>query len=242
MRSRLDSLRLVLSTSVAIAASKLLERPTPGGRRIVVKSWEAIDHRMETVTTDEIIVERALTGDADAFGEIVQRWERRIFALTCGMLGREEEARDATQETFLAAFRNLRGFRGEAKVSSWLHRIAVNQCITRQRRAKVRGEAALEVEEEKNAGNFAAPYSLSPARVTEGRQVTHAVRRAVNSLPVELRQIVVMKEFEELTFREIADALDVPLSTVKSRLYTALKQLQMKLQKFGSEGARRTER
>ena len=192
---------------------------------------------MDTVTTDEIIVERALTGDAEAFGEIVKRWERRIFALAYGMLGREEDARDATQETFLAAFRNLRGFRGEAKVSSWLHRIAVNQCITRQRRAKVRSESALDDEQEKDAGNFATPLRLSPARVTEGAQVTTAVRRAVNSLPLELRQIVVMKEFEELTFREISEALDLPLSTVKSRLYTALKQLEMKLQRFGSEAA-----
>ena len=179
------------------------------------------------MASDEIIVERALTGDAEAFGELVRRWERRIFALTYGMLGREEDARDATQETFLAAFRNLRGFRGEAKVSSWLHRIAVNQCISRQRRSKVRGESALEEEQE-----FATPVSESPSRVAEGRQATVAVRRAINSLPVELRQVVVMKEFEELTFREIADALDLPVSTVKSRLYTALKQLQMRLQKF----------
>jgi RNA polymerase sigma-70 factor, ECF subfamily len=186
---------------------------------------------METLVTDEIIVQRALTGDAEAFGEIVRRWERRIFALAYGMLGREDDARDATQETFLAAFRNLRGFRGDAKVSSWLHRIAVNQCITRQRRAKVRSESALDEE----VGEFSTPLKYSPASVAEGRQETLAVRRAVNSLPVELRQVVIMKEFEELTFREIADALDLPLSTVKSRLYTALKQLQMRLQKFGNE-------
>jgi RNA polymerase sigma-70 factor (ECF subfamily) len=189
---------------------------------------------MEPLSSDEIIVERALTGDAEAFGEIVRRWERRIFALTYGILGREEDARDATQETFLAAFRNLRGFRGEAKVSSWLHRIAVNQCISRQRRARVRSESALEDEQESNASSFAIPVTHSPAHVVEGRQETAAVRRAVNSLPLELRQIVVMKEFEELTFREIADVLDLPLSTVKSRLYTALKQLQMRLQKFES--------
>ena len=188
---------------------------------------------METLVTDEIIIERALTGDAEAFGEIVRRWERRIFALTYGMLGREEDARDATQETFLAAFRNLRGFRGEAKVSSWLHRIAVNQCITRQRRAQVRKESALEDQEEAQA--FAAAVDSSPLSVAEGRQKTVAVRTALNSLPVELRQIVVMKEFEELTFREIAEALELPLSTVKSRLYTGLKQLQMRLEKFGGE-------
>src|SRR6185436_7035268 len=134
---------------------------------------------METLGSDELIVERALTGDAEAFGEIVRRWERRIFALTYGMLGREEDARDATQETFLAAFRNLRGFRGEAKVSSWLHRIAVNQCITRQRRAAVRKESGLDAEEEKDAARFSAPLAVSPARVAEGHERTAAVRRAV---------------------------------------------------------------
>src|SRR5580765_2674670 len=188
---------------------------------------------METVTNDEQMVERALSGDPEAFGEIVRRWERRIFALTYGMLGREEDARDATQETFLAAFRNLRGFRGDAKVSSWLHRIAVNQCITRQRRAKVRGETALEDEAEKNAAVFALPVDVSPARSAEAIGRSLAVRKAVMALPHDLRQVVVMKEFEELTFQQIAEALEIPLSTVKSRLYTALRQLQLRLQKFG---------
>ncbi|HJZ79802.1 MAG TPA: RNA polymerase sigma factor, partial [Pyrinomonadaceae bacterium] len=168
---------------------------------------------METATNDEQMVERALSGDPEAFGEIVRRWERRIFALSFGMLGREEDARDATQETFLAAFRNLRGFRGEAKVSSWLHRIAVNQCITRQRRAKVRSETALEDEAEKNGAVFALPIDASPARNAEAIERSHAVRRAVGTLPTDLRQVVVMKEFEELTFQEIADALEIPLST-----------------------------
>jgi len=190
---------------------------------------------MNTATTDEQMAERALSGDPEAFGEIVRRWERRIFALAFGMLGREEDARDATQETFLAAFRNLRGFRGEAKVSSWLHRIAVNQCITRQRRSKVRSETALDDEAEKNAAVFISPVDVSPARAVENREQSIAVRRAVCALPPDLRQVVVMKEFEELTFQEISDVLDMPLSTVKSRLYTALRQLHMRLQKFGSE-------
>lgn len=193
---------------------------------------------METVTSDEQVVERALSGDAEAFGELVRRWERRIFALAYGMLGREEDARDATQETFLSAFRNLRGFRGEAKVSSWLHRIAVNQCITRQRRAKVRGETALEDEAaEADGASYSAPAHESPARTAESRERTEIVRRAVNALPTELRQVVLMKEFEELTFQEIAEALDLPLSTVKSRLYTALRQLQMRLRNMASEVA-----
>jgi RNA polymerase sigma-70 factor, ECF subfamily len=193
---------------------------------------------MET-TSDEQMVERALSGDADAFGVIVLRWERRIYALAFGMLGREEDARDATQETFLAAFRNLRGFRGEAKVSSWLHRIAVNQCITRQRRARVRSETALEDETERDAGSFAVAAHESPARRAESQERTKAVRRAIQSLPTELRQVIVMKEFEEMTFQEIAQALELPLSTVKSRLYTALKQLRMRLGSHSAKAAGR---
>src|SRR3982751_5885845 len=97
--------------------------------------------------TDEQLVELAVADDRDAFGLIVRRWERKIFALCFGMLGREDEARDAAQDTFIAAYRNLGNFRGEAKVSSWLHRIAVNQCLTVKRRAKTRSEEYLNDED-----------------------------------------------------------------------------------------------
>jgi len=90
--------------------------------------------------TDERLVELAVSEDPEAFGEIVRRWERKIFALCFGMLGREDEARDAAQEAFIAAYRNLRNFRGGARVSSWLHRIAVNQCLTTKRRQRSRAE------------------------------------------------------------------------------------------------------
>jgi RNA polymerase sigma-70 factor (ECF subfamily) len=110
--------------------------------------------------TDEQIVEQALTGEPEAFGEIVRRWERKIFSLSYGMLGSAEEARDATQETFIAAYRNLQGFRGESRVSSWLHRIAVNQCISRQRRARVRPETGIEEESAAFGERFLSSPSL----------------------------------------------------------------------------------
>ncbi len=195
---------------------------------------------IETAISDEQIVERALAGETEAFGEIVRRWERRIFALAFGMLGSAEDARDATQETFMAAFRNLRNFRGEAKVSSWLHRIAVNQCITRQRRARVRAETGIEDVQETAGERFlATPATASPASATERRERTEAVRLAVSALPPELREVILMKEFEDLTFQQIADALSIPLSTVKSRLYTALRQLRMRLEKYDVEVAPR---
>jgi RNA polymerase sigma-70 factor (ECF subfamily) len=184
---------------------------------------------------DEQLVELASGADPDAFGEIVRRWERKIFALCFGMLTREDEARDATQETFIAAYRNVARFRGEAKVSSWLHRIAVNQCLTVKRRAKTRSEDFLDDESGESDRIFVAPIAYSPGNEAEQSERLRVVRQAVSSLPVDLRQVVVMKEFEEMTFQEISDTLELPLSTVKSRLYTALKQLKMKLDRLPVE-------
>jgi RNA polymerase sigma-70 factor (ECF subfamily) len=185
--------------------------------------------------TDEQLVELAVSRDSEAFGEIVKRWERKIFALCFGMLGREDDARDAAQETFIAAYRNLANFRGEAKVSSWLHRIAVNQCLTVKRRAKTRSEEYLDDDDGSEERVFVAPLHHSPSRKAEQAERLKLVRNAVSSLPTDLRQVIVMKEFEEMTFQEISDTLEIPLSTVKSRLYTALKQLRMKLERVPLE-------
>ncbi len=181
--------------------------------------------------TDEQLVELAVSDDREAFDEIVRRWERKIFALCFGMLGREDDAGDACQEAFIAAYRNIKNFRGEAKVSSWLHRIAVNQCLTIKRRQKSRAEDILDEDEAAEDRTFVASPNYSPAKVIEKSERLTLVRQAVGGLPTELRQVIVMKEFEEMTFQEISETLELPLSTVKSRLYTALKQLKMRLER-----------
>lgn len=192
---------------------------------------------MYNTLTDEKLVALAVRDDPEAFGEIVRRWERKIFALCFGMLTREDEARDAAQEAFIAAYRNLKNFRGEAKVSSWLHRIAVNQCLTTKRRNRTRSEEYLDEETNEEERVFIAPAHLSPANMTEQGERLGIVRQAVVSLPIDLRQVIVMKEFEDMTFQEISDTLELPLSTVKSRLYTGLKQLRMKLERLPMEVA-----
>jgi RNA polymerase sigma-70 factor (ECF subfamily) len=181
--------------------------------------------------TDEELVYRAVNQEPEAFGEIVRRWERKIFALCFGMLGREDDARDAAQEAFISAYKNIGNFRGEAKVSSWLHRIAVNQCLTIKRRQKTRAEEFLDDEDGSEDRIFVAAPHHSPARKAEKSERMNLVRQAVGALPSDLRQVIVMKEFEEMTFQEISETLELPLSTVKSRLYTALKQLKMKLER-----------
>ena len=185
--------------------------------------------------TDEELAALAVKSDPEAFSEIVRRWDRRIFALCFGMLGREDEARDATQETFISAYKALGSFRGDSRVSSWLHRIAINRCLTTKRRQRSKPEETLDEELADRSRIFQAPPATSPANVVEKDERLVLVRQAVSTLPPDLRQIVVMKEFEDMTFQEISETLEVPLSTVKSRLYTALKQLRMKLERTAIE-------
>ena len=177
--------------------------------------------------SDSQIIERTLGGEPDAFNVLVVRWERQIYGLTLRMLGRDEEAKDATQETFLSAYRNLSKFRGEAKFSSWIYRIALNICNTRLRGRK----SAISIEEQHETSGFElAADTEDLGSGIQQQQVTRYVRRALQALPAEMRQVIVMKEYEGLKFSEIADILGIPISTVKTRMYTGLNELRKRLE------------
>jgi len=191
-----------------------------------------------TPQTDEELVALATAGDLDCFNQLVARWERPIYALAYRTLGREEDARDVVQEAFLRAFRGLRNFRGDAKFSSWLYRITLNLCrdwIRRERRAPIaqmpEGGDPIEVADEK----------MSPSESVEDlvarQELSGAVARAMADLPEEQRTAILLKEYHGLTFQEIADQLDCPLSTVKTRLYQGLSVLRRRLERRQSEEA-----
>jgi RNA polymerase sigma-70 factor (ECF subfamily) len=185
--------------------------------------------------SDDQIIERTLAGETDAFGMIVRRWERPIYGLTLRMLGREEDARDVCQETFLAAYRNLEKFRGDSKFSSWLYRIALNACHSRLRMQT--GAIVQSIDYEDDDGRRYEIPDLEAGRLTERLhrdQRALLVRRALRALPAEMRQVIIMKEYEELTFAEISEIMQLPVSTVKSRLYTGLAQMRAKLEKVKS--------
>src|SRR5215510_8768787 len=139
--------------------------------------------------SDSQIIERTLGGEPDAFNLLVHRWERQIYRLTLRMLGRDEEAKDATQETFLSAYRNLSKFRGEAKFSSWIYRIALNICNTRLR-GRTRNLISLDEQHEESGFEVAADSADLGSNIQQ-EQVTRAVRRALQGLPAEMRQVIV---------------------------------------------------
>jgi RNA polymerase sigma-70 factor (ECF subfamily) len=186
-----------------------------------------------TPMTDEELVARSRTGDSDSFNQLVKRWERPIFALAYRTLGREEDARDVTQETFLRAFRALAGFKGEAKFSSWLYRIALNLCrdwMRRERRAPM-----VDVPEGADLHELAAEKRevASVEDLAARAELSGAVASAMERLPLEQRTAIILKEYHGLTFQEIADLMNCPLSTAKTRLYQGLTLLRRSLAEQG---------
>ena len=187
------------------------------------------------MTSDEELVARSRGGDLDSFNQLVLRWERPIYALAYRVIGREEDARDVAQETFLRAFRALGGFKGEAKFSSWLYRITLNLCrdwIRRERRTPL-AQPPEGVDLVELAGEATPSESLED--LVSRKELGRAVAKAMGNLPDEQRTAIILKEYHGLTFQEIAELLDCPLSTVKTRLYQGLTVLRRQLEQAGVE-------
>lgn len=183
--------------------------------------------------TDEDLVARSRGGDQESFNQLILRWERPIYALAYRVIGRQEDARDVCQETFLRAFRALPGFKGQAKFSSWLYGIALNLCrdwMRRQRRAPTvqfsEGVDPVDVASERG------PVESIEDLVSR-RELSAVVEEAMVLLPEEQRTAIVLKEYHGMTFQEIADLQGCPLSTVKTRLYQGLTVLRRHLEKNG---------
>jgi len=190
--------------------------------------------RQDSMTrTDEELVARSIGGDVDSFNQLVLRWERPIYALAYRVIGREEEARDVVQETFLRAFRGIKNFRGQAKFSSWVYRIALNLCrdwIRRERRAPI--QAAPEGVDLVELAAEQGPVESIETLVARN-DMSQAVAVAMARLPEEQRTAIILKEYHGMTFQEIADLQGCPLSTVKTRLYQGLSVLRRHLQQQG---------
>jgi RNA polymerase sigma-70 factor, ECF subfamily len=163
---------------------------------------------VNTEPTDHDLVRRFQSGDQHSFVVLMQRHERRVYNLAYRMLGRPEDARDATQDAFLSCFRHLGSFRGDSAFSTWVHRIAVNACYDMLRK---RGPT-VSLDDQLSEPAVVPDHAERAAVATD-------VQRALLQVPPEFRSALVMHEVLDLPVEEIAEALDVPIGTVKSRLY-----------------------
>ena len=168
----------------------------------------------ETGERDEDLVRRYLEGDVQAFGALVERHERRVYNLALRMTGREEDARDATQDAFLSALRKLKTFRGEAAFTTWMHRVTVNACYDLLRK---RQRAPLLHERDEEQGPH-RPEPASPDHA-EAVELSIDVRQALLQVPVDFRVVLILCDVQDLAYEDAAAALGVPVGTVKSRLH-----------------------
>jgi len=172
-------------------------------------------------------VRRLRAGDRRAFEDLVRAQQHRVYGLALRMLGNAAEAQDVAQEAFLRAHRGLAEFRGDARLSTWLHAIVSRLCLNRlagsERRLARHGEEALARLADDRPG---------PDQALERGELEEALHRAIGELPEERRIVVVLRDVEGLAYEEIAEVLELPVGTVRSRLHRARLDLKEKLERF----------
>jgi len=182
--------------------------------------------------SDAELVDRFKGGDRRAFDLIVQRYQHRVYTLALRWMGDEQIAAEVAQDVFIALFRSLGDFRGESRLSTWIYRVVLNHTrnrkLYRRRRRMDRHEP---LEGERAAADGDAPRRQiagdgpAPDEAVHRSDAERLIHQALAQLPEDQRMIIVLRDIEDLPYEEIADLLDVPRGTVKSRLHRARSQL-----------------
>lgn len=183
----------------------------------------------EPMSTDGELVEAVQKGDGTAYRALVEKYQGRIYAVIYGMVRNREDARDLTQEAFVKAYRNISGFRSDAKFYTWLYRIAMNLTIdfTRRRKRNPVTTVEDEVAERSSDGGVAEVHRIqSPGKALERKQLYRAIMDALEELPEQQKQVILLREIEGLSYKEISEIMGIAEGTVMSRLFYARKRLQ----------------
>ena len=177
-------------------------------------------------------------GDQDAFAQLVQWHQRRVFNLVFRMLQHYEEACEVTQEAFLAAWQGLPSFRGDARFSTWLYRIAYNCALKQLEQRKHDKALQVLVQAEQIVGNIYREERVDAALEAHARQAL--VHEHLSELPDKYRIVLVLRHLQEMTYEEMAEILSMPIGTIKTHLFRARNLLKERLEKFDYERNTRT--
>lgn len=191
---------------------------------------------MTDTTQEQRLVEAARRGDEGAFESLVRLYEKRVFALANRMCGNSEDAAEAAQEAFLAAWQGLRFFRGDSSFSTWLYRLTSNACVDLLRReGRHRAAAGPSLDDDQDLNRDVQDVTaLSPQEEAERRELRAQIEEGLRALSPEHRQVLVLREMHQLSYDEIADTLDLDVGTVKSRISRGRKQLRNFLLRSGN--------
>jgi RNA polymerase sigma-70 factor (ECF subfamily) len=183
-------------------------------------------------TNDDLnLIENFKKGDSSAFGEIVLKYQDKVYNLCRHMLGNVEDAEDAAQDVFLKAYQALPKFQPDASLFTWLYHIATNTCIDYKKKPIFESLFGDSGEGEKLIHDRASD-APSPEKLYQSKQIDEALQKSLGKLSPKLRAIIILKEIEELSYEEIADTLEISMGTVKSRIARAREELQKLMQKF----------
>ena len=181
---------------------------------------------MNTRETDQVLVDRVKAGDQRAFALLVEKYQRKVIRLISRLIRDPAEVEDVAQEAFLKAYRALPQFRGDSAFYTWIYRIAVN---TATNHLVAQGRRPIPMSsfqgEDDDGEPFAADEAIAdiqtPDAVLMSRQIAQTVNRAIEALPAELRTAVTLREIDGLSYEEIAEAMNCPIGTVRSRIFRA---------------------
>ena len=176
------------------------------------------------MTQEQKWVDAAREGDQEAFEELVRLYEKRVLALTRRMCRNPEDAAEAAQEAFFAAWQGLKSFRGDSSFSTWLYRLASNACVDLLRREGKR-QAAVSLDDEDLNLDFPASLS-SPQEEVERRELREQIEAGLRALPPSLREALILREMQQLRYDEIGEVLGLDIGTVKSRISRGRKKLR----------------
>lgn len=190
-----------------------------------------------TEQDDASLVSASKQGDQEAFALLVQRHQRRVFNLVFGMVQQYEEASEITQETFLAAWQGLPSFRGEARFSTWLHRIAYN-CALKQLEQRKRDKVLQSAMQAEQLIENRNPERADAVMETHARQAL--IQDLLARLPEKYRVVLVLRHLQEMTYEEMAEILTMPIGTIKTHLFRARHLLKERLEAFDRELTLRT--
>ena len=187
---------------------------------------------MDTDNLETRLARRAKTGDRGAFEDLVQMYNDKIYRLCYRMLGNRQEAEDVVQETFLRVFRNLDRYDETMKFSTWIYRIATNLCIDLLRKRKNEfslDETSSAENETNNFHGILADDEPSPENMALLSETQSNVRNAIESLPKKYKTVVILKYLHDMSLQEISEVLDLPVSTVKTRVHRGREYLRKKI-------------
>ena len=184
---------------------------------------------MGLINEDEALIAAALNGSAYAWGKLVKRYEGKIYNQGLRLTGNPTDAMDLMQEVFLGVYRNLHRFRGDAKFSSWIFRIAHNKAVDLNRRKRLLSNQTHSLDQDETGGFEALPGAekFEPEARLNKQQQNRRVLKMLGKIPLDQRLIVELKIFQSQTFEEIAGMQDISVNTVKTRFYAALKKLKV---------------